>query len=82
MTGHCEGSRRIDEMGVTQLETDNNVYTLGRVGSHNVVITGLPGGVYGTISATAVVSHMISSARTGSGFSETGSERQGMIQKL
>ncbi|OOF94182.1 hypothetical protein ASPCADRAFT_516466 [Aspergillus carbonarius ITEM 5010] len=46
-----------------QPETDHNVYTLGRVGSHNVVVACLPGGVYGTISATAVASHMMSTFR-------------------
>ncbi|KOC13588.1 kinesin light chain 1 and [Aspergillus flavus AF70] len=43
-----------------QPETDHNVYTLGSVGSHNVVVAALPSGVYGTISASAVVSHMVS----------------------
>ncbi|RMZ45428.1 hypothetical protein AFCA_012081 [Aspergillus flavus] len=43
-----------------QPETDHNVYTLGSVGSHNVVVAPLPSGVYGTISASAVVSHMVS----------------------
>ncbi|PWY86613.1 purine and uridine phosphorylase [Aspergillus sclerotioniger CBS 115572] len=46
-----------------QPETDHNVYTLGRVNSYNVVVACLPGGVYGTISATAVVSHIISTFR-------------------
>ncbi|BCR98590.1 uncharacterized protein AKAW2_40273A [Aspergillus luchuensis] len=46
-----------------QPESDHNVYTLGRVGSHNVVVACLPGGVYGTISATGVVSHMVSTFR-------------------
>ncbi|KAE8357567.1 hypothetical protein BDV27DRAFT_164399 [Aspergillus caelatus] len=47
-----------------QPETDHNVYTLGRVSSHNVVIACLPGGVYGTISATAVASHVVSTFRS------------------
>ncbi|OJJ65820.1 hypothetical protein ASPBRDRAFT_60234 [Aspergillus brasiliensis CBS 101740] len=47
-----------------QPESDHNVYTLGRVGSHNVVVACLPGGVYGTISATVVVSHMVSTFPT------------------
>ncbi|KAE8135653.1 violaceus kinesin [Aspergillus pseudotamarii] len=47
-----------------QPDTDHNVYTLGRVSSHNVVVACLPGGVYGTISATAVVSHMVSTFRS------------------
>ncbi|KAI2947422.1 hypothetical protein CBS147321_3046 [Aspergillus niger] len=45
---------------LSQPESDHNIYTLGRVGSHNVVVACLPGGVYGTISATGVVSHMVS----------------------
>ncbi|PYH28818.1 uncharacterized protein BO87DRAFT_401923 [Aspergillus neoniger CBS 115656] len=44
--------------------SDHNVYTLGRFGSHNVVVACLPGGVYGTISATGVVSHMVSTFPT------------------
>ncbi|GAB1199720.1 hypothetical protein APSETT444_009077 [Aspergillus pseudonomiae] len=47
-----------------QPDTDHNVYTLGRVSSHNVVVACLPGGVYGTISATAVASHMVSTFRS------------------
>lgn len=40
--------------------TDANSYTLGSINGHNVVITCLPSGIYGTISAATVVSHMIS----------------------
>ncbi|KAB8240063.1 purine and uridine phosphorylase [Aspergillus flavus] len=40
--------------------TDHNVYILGSVSSHNVVVAPLPSGVYGTISASTVVSHMVS----------------------
>ncbi|KAI2970177.1 hypothetical protein CBS147482_10909 [Aspergillus niger] len=47
-----------------QPESDHNVYTLGRIGSHNVVVACLPGGVYGTISAAGVVSHMVSTFPT------------------
>ncbi|KAI3015357.1 hypothetical protein CBS147347_11230 [Aspergillus niger] len=47
-----------------QPQSDHNVYTLGRIGSHNVVVACLPGGVYGTISATGVVSHMVSTFPT------------------
>ncbi|KAF9882736.1 hypothetical protein FE257_005340 [Aspergillus nanangensis] len=36
----------------------HNVYTLGNIGSHNVVMVCLPSGVYGTISAATVVSHL------------------------
>ncbi|PLB41714.1 violaceus kinesin [Aspergillus candidus] len=46
-----------------QPPTDHNVYTLGSVSGHNVVLACLPGGVYGTISATAVASHMVSTFR-------------------
>src|SRR5690349_2688343 len=48
---------------LSQPASDHNVYTLGRIGSHNVVVACLPGGVYGTISATAVASHMVSTFR-------------------
>jgi nucleoside phosphorylase len=37
---------------------DDNAYTLGRIGKHNVVIACLPSGVYGTTSATAVITRM------------------------
>jgi nucleoside phosphorylase/tetratricopeptide (TPR) repeat protein len=43
-----------------QPKTDHNVYTLGTVSGHNVVVACLPLGVYGTISASTVVSHMVS----------------------
>ena len=48
---------------LAQPSTDHNVYTLGSVRGHNVVVACLPGGVYGTISATAVASHMVSTFR-------------------
>jgi nucleoside phosphorylase len=38
---------------------DSNTYTLGRIGKHHVVIACLPGGQYGTTSATTVVNNMI-----------------------
>src|SRR5579862_7602252 len=38
--------------------TDSNVYVLGRVGEHNVVIVCLPFGQMGTNSAAAVASQM------------------------
>ncbi|OAQ59453.2 Pfs, NACHT and ankyrin domain-containing protein [Pochonia chlamydosporia 170] len=38
---------------------DTNSYTLGRVGRHYVVIAGLPGGQYGTTSATTVAINMM-----------------------
>ncbi|KAL2824396.1 nucleoside phosphorylase domain-containing protein [Aspergillus cavernicola] len=39
--------------------TDHNAYTLGRVGSHNVVIACLPSGVYGSTSSATVLAHML-----------------------
>ncbi|KAL4788196.1 hypothetical protein BJX76DRAFT_353493 [Aspergillus varians] len=38
---------------------DPNVYTLGAIGMHHVVITCLPSGYYGTSSAAAVVSNLL-----------------------
>ncbi|KAF2135113.1 uncharacterized protein K452DRAFT_303791, partial [Aplosporella prunicola CBS 121167] len=38
---------------------DNNEYTLGRIGSHNVVVAVLPDGEYGTSSATSVARDML-----------------------
>ncbi|KAK3378907.1 hypothetical protein B0T24DRAFT_493620, partial [Lasiosphaeria ovina] len=40
---------------------DNNDYTLGRIGKHNVVIAVLPDGEYGTASAAAVARDMLHS---------------------
>ena len=40
---------------------DNNDYTLGRVGKHNVVIAVLPDGEYGTDSAAIVARDMLHS---------------------
>lgn len=42
-----------------QTEQDSNRYTLGRVGSHNVVITCLPAGSPGTNTATMVATQML-----------------------
>ena len=44
-----------------QLSSDHNFYTLGRIGGHNVVITCLPAGVYGTSPAATVATQMQSS---------------------
>lgn len=41
-----------------QHPTDNNVYTFGRIGEHNVVIACLPAGQIGTNSAATVASQM------------------------
>jgi nucleoside phosphorylase len=40
---------------------DKNIYTLGKVGKHNVVIAVLPEGEYGTSSAARVGSDMLHS---------------------
>ncbi|KAE8394290.1 nucleoside phosphorylase domain-containing protein [Aspergillus alliaceus] len=40
-------------------KSGHNIYTLGSISGHNVVIACLPAGVYGTISASAVVTHMV-----------------------
>ncbi|KAI9774450.1 MAG: hypothetical protein M1839_001733 [Geoglossum umbratile] len=42
-------------------QSDNNDYTLGRVGKHNVVIAVLPDGEYGTASAASVARDMLHS---------------------
>ncbi|KAL2872136.1 5'-methylthioadenosine/S-adenosylhomocysteine nucleosidase family protein [Aspergillus lucknowensis] len=39
---------------------DDNTYVLGRICSHNVVITCLPTGAYGSITAAAVATRMLS----------------------
>jgi nucleoside phosphorylase len=41
--------------------SDNNAYTLGKIGQHNVVIACLPLGAYGTTSTAAVATQMLSS---------------------
>ncbi|KAJ0421517.1 purine and uridine phosphorylase [Aspergillus carlsbadensis] len=41
--------------------SDNNSYVLGRIGKHNVVVACLPSGIYGTSSATAVATQLLSS---------------------
>jgi nucleoside phosphorylase len=40
---------------------DDNVYTFGRIGVHNVVVACLPAGVMGTVSATVVAKDMMRS---------------------
>jgi nucleoside phosphorylase len=39
--------------------SDSNTYTLGRIGKHHVAIACLPGGQYGTTSATTVANNMV-----------------------
>jgi nucleoside phosphorylase len=54
----------LDEYHGTSQETrpsDRNSYCLGRIKEHNVVITCLPAGVYGTTSAAVVAAQMLSS---------------------
>jgi nucleoside phosphorylase len=40
---------------------DQNSYILGRIGEHNVVVAGLPAGIYGTTPAATVAAHMLAS---------------------
>ncbi len=40
---------------------DNNAYSFGRIGDHNVVIAGLPNGKYGTSSAATVAKDLLRS---------------------
>ncbi|KAL4876384.1 nucleoside phosphorylase domain-containing protein [Aspergillus karnatakaensis] len=40
-------------------ETDLNIYILGSINGHKIAVTCLPSGVYGTISAATVISHLI-----------------------
>ncbi|CAJ0542721.1 Ff.00g002200.m01.CDS01 [Fusarium sp. VM40] len=44
-----------------QHSNDSNTYDWGKVGQHDVVITSLPAGVYGTTSAAITTSHLLSS---------------------
>lgn len=50
-----------ENFGILEVQdpSDSNTYTLGRIGKHHVVIACLPGGQYGTTSATAVAINMI-----------------------
>ncbi|KAL2808587.1 purine and uridine phosphorylase [Aspergillus granulosus] len=52
----------LDEFHPTlpQPKSDHNVYTLGSVSGHNVVVVCLPAGIYGTTAASAAVSHLTS----------------------
>ena len=38
---------------------NDNIYTLGKIGEHNVVIAVLPDGEYGIASAASVAIHML-----------------------
>jgi nucleoside phosphorylase len=46
-----------------QNPNDHNSYTLGRIGVHNVIMTCLPGGGTGTVSAAIVATEMVSRFR-------------------
>ncbi|PLN79471.1 nucleoside phosphorylase domain-containing protein [Aspergillus taichungensis] len=48
-----------DDVSLDASQSDNNDYTLGRIGKHNVVIAVLPKGGHGTTSATAVARDML-----------------------
>ncbi|CEJ82954.1 Putative Pfs, NACHT and Ankyrin domain protein [[Torrubiella] hemipterigena] len=47
--------------GFNRNQSDENVYTWGRVGEHNVVIASLAAGVYGTTSAATTASSLLAS---------------------
>jgi nucleoside phosphorylase len=51
----------IHEKPRKRLSNDHNVYTLGCIGEHNIVIACLPAGVYGTNPAAMVATQMLSS---------------------
>ncbi|KAH8647303.1 hypothetical protein BX600DRAFT_420393 [Xylariales sp. PMI_506] len=42
-------------------ERDENIYTLGSIGEHNIVITCLPKGQYGNISAAGIATQLVNS---------------------
>jgi hypothetical protein len=60
--GYAAAKAMLEEVNhpLHQPKSGHNVYTLGAVSGHNLVVTCLPSGVYGTISASTVVSHMVS----------------------
>ncbi|KAL4901107.1 hypothetical protein BDW74DRAFT_187959 [Aspergillus multicolor] len=43
-----------------QSPTDHNIYTLGEISGHNILIVCLPSGIYGTVSAAIVLSQVLS----------------------
>lgn len=49
-----------EDFGILQEQerADTNIYRLGRIGHHHVVIASLPYGIYGTTSATTVANNM------------------------
>ncbi|CAI6092068.1 unnamed protein product [Clonostachys chloroleuca] len=44
--------------GLPRLPGDTNSYSFGNIGQHNVVITGLPSGHYGTVNAAVVANNL------------------------
>lgn len=50
--------------GLSVHPNDNNTYTLGRIGTHNIVVACLPSGVYGMTSAATVAAQMRFSFRS------------------
>ncbi|KAL4901493.1 hypothetical protein BDW74DRAFT_181784 [Aspergillus multicolor] len=53
----------LDEIHETPVErnpSDNNAYTLGKIGPHNIVIASLPAGIYGESPAATVAAQMLS----------------------
>jgi nucleoside phosphorylase len=50
--------------GLEQDDHDNNYYSLGRIGKHNVVIACLPGGLIGSSVAAVVATQMMSTFRS------------------
>ncbi|KAL4876156.1 hypothetical protein BJY04DRAFT_223379 [Aspergillus karnatakaensis] len=53
----------LEEVHETTIErnlSDNNTYTLGRIGPHNLVIASLPAGVYGESPAATAAAQMLS----------------------
>jgi nucleoside phosphorylase len=58
----CLLDERHDEpRGFRQHQRDDNSYSWGRMGEHNVVLASLPAGIYGTSAAAATASQLISS---------------------
>ncbi|KAK5635755.1 hypothetical protein RRF57_011467 [Xylaria bambusicola] len=53
---HAAARAMLDELHqeLPQKEGDSNIYTLGRIGDHNIVIAGLPSDGYGTVNAATV----------------------------
>ncbi|KAL8409963.1 hypothetical protein RB594_008157 [Gaeumannomyces avenae] len=48
-------------VGFDRHPTDSNVYGWGRIGEHNIVITSLAAGIYGTTSAATTASNLLAS---------------------